>query len=61
MALTGIGVLPAGRALRSAMVDFRRRLFPERRYRLPLRWVLLVLAAGLMVLVVWAGRRLLRW
>jgi hypothetical protein len=42
------------------MIEFRRRFFPERRYRLPLRWVLLVLAAGLMGLLVWVGRRLLR-
>jgi len=41
------------------MVQFRRRFFPERRYRLPLRWVLLALAAGLIALVVWVMRKVL--
>jgi len=35
------------------MVRFQRRFFPERRYRLPLKWVLLGMAAGLIVLVVY--------
>jgi hypothetical protein len=41
------------------MVHFRRRFFPERRYRLPLRWVFLALAAGLLVLVMLVFRRLM--
>ena len=41
------------------MVQFRRRFFPERRYRLPLRWVFLVLAAGLVVLILWVMKSLL--
>jgi len=41
------------------MVRFRRRFFPERRYRLPLRWVFLALAAGLVVLVLWVMKNLL--
>lgn len=40
------------------MVRFRRRLFPERRYRLPLKWILLAVMAGLIALVYWATRRL---
>jgi hypothetical protein len=40
------------------MVKFQRRLFPERRYRLPLKWVLLAVMAGLIVLVYWAARRM---
>jgi hypothetical protein len=34
------------------VTKFRRRLFPERRYRLPLKWVLLGLMAGLLLLLV---------
>lgn len=37
---------------------FRQRLFPERRYRLPLKWVLLALMAGLGVMMVLVLRRL---
>jgi len=40
------------------MVRFRRRFFPERKYRLPLKWVLLGVMAGLLVLVLWALRNL---
>jgi len=40
------------------MVRFERRFFPARRYRLPIRWVFLALAAGLLVLVVLVFRRL---
>jgi len=38
------------------VVRFRRRFFPERRYRLPLKWVLLGTMAGLLILVFWALR-----
>lgn len=38
------------------MVRFRRRFFPERRYRLPLKWVLLAVMAGLLALVFWVLR-----
>lgn len=41
------------------MLDFRGRLFPRRNYRLPLRWVILAIAAGLLVLVVWVTRQML--
>lgn len=41
------------------MVQFRRRFFPERRYCLPLRWVFLTLAAGLLALIVAVVRRLM--
>jgi hypothetical protein len=40
------------------MVKFQRRLFPERRYRLPLKWVLLAVMTGLIVLIYWAARRM---
>jgi len=41
------------------MVRFERRFFPARRYRLPVRWVLLGLAAGLLLVVLLVFRRLL--
>jgi len=41
------------------MVRFERRFFPARRYRLPLRWVFLALAAGLLVMVIFVFRKLL--
>jgi len=41
-----------------SVVRFQRRLFPERRYRLPLKWVLLAVMAGLLALVYWAARRM---
>jgi len=37
---------------------FRRRLFPERRYRLPLKWILLAVMAGVTIVVVLALRRI---
>jgi hypothetical protein len=37
---------------------FGRRLFPERRYRLPLKWVLLVVMAGVVILLLVVMRRL---
>jgi hypothetical protein len=36
----------------------RRRLFPERRYRLPLKWVLLGTMAAFIVLMIWVMRKL---
>ncbi|MEO0004854.1 MAG: hypothetical protein ABIK47_03780 [candidate division WOR-3 bacterium] len=41
------------------MVNFRRRLFPERRYRLPLRWLFWLLWAGLLLFLFWVIRVLL--
>ena len=40
------------------MVRFRRRLFPERHYRLPLKWVLLAVMAGVAVMVILVLRKL---
>lgn len=42
------------------MVEFRGRLFPQRSYRLPLRWIMLIIAAGLFLLLVWVTRQILR-
>ncbi|MFO7674822.1 MAG: hypothetical protein R6X12_00685 [bacterium] len=39
-------------------MKFGRRLFPERRYRLPLKWVLLAVMGGVAVLIVVVLRRL---
>lgn len=39
-------------------MKFQRRLFPERRYRLPLKWILLAVMAGITIVVVLALRRL---
>jgi hypothetical protein len=50
--------MSAGFARRRLMVKFGRRLFPERRYRLPVKWVLLAVMAGLALVLVWALRRL---
>jgi hypothetical protein len=36
----------------------RGRLFPERRYRLPLKWVLLGTMAAFIVLMLWVLRKL---
>ncbi|MGQ9708188.1 MAG: hypothetical protein ACUVUR_04870 [bacterium] len=35
------------------MVNFKRRLFPERHYRLPLRRILWLLWAGLLFFLIW--------
>ncbi|MEO0079389.1 MAG: hypothetical protein ABIK44_01765 [candidate division WOR-3 bacterium] len=43
------------------MVQFRQRLFPERKYRLPLRWVLWVGIVGLAALLGLAFRFLARY
>ncbi|MEO0074100.1 MAG: hypothetical protein ABIK43_05530 [candidate division WOR-3 bacterium] len=41
------------------MLDFRGRLFPRRSYRLPLRWVMMTIAAGLLALILWVTRQVL--
>jgi len=38
------------------MVNFKRRLFPERHYRLPWRWIFYALWAGLLFLLIWIIR-----
>lgn len=48
----------AGRAYARGPGRFRPRLFPERRYRLPVKWVLLAVMAGLAVLMFVILRRL---
>ncbi len=39
------------------MVRFERRFFPARHYRQPFRWVFMLLAAGLLVLLVLVLRK----
>ncbi|MGB9742859.1 MAG: hypothetical protein ACP5JB_05650 [candidate division WOR-3 bacterium] len=38
------------------MINFHRRLFPERRYRLPRQWTIWLLWAGLLFLLFWIIR-----
>ncbi len=42
------------------MVRFQRRLFPERRYRLPIKWVLLSTMAALLLLILWLVKTFFR-
>ena len=42
------------------MIRFRRRLFPKRHYSLPIKWVMLAVMAGLLVLVLWVVKTFFR-
>ncbi|MCR4424093.1 MAG: hypothetical protein WHU95_07335 [candidate division WOR-3 bacterium] len=35
------------------MIRFGRRLFPERQYRLPLRWIFWALWVGIIIFLFW--------
>ncbi|MEO0053393.1 MAG: hypothetical protein ABIK22_04470 [candidate division WOR-3 bacterium] len=42
------------------MLRFRRRLFPERRYSIPFRWLFWLLWGGLLVFLFWILRHWLK-